>query len=142
VALGTAFDISNDADFVSISVDHGVVEVRGADTAAVGTLAAGEWMTLDPATAQAERGTRDAAQIAAWRSGMMVAEREHVSALVARIARWQSGMVIVADPSVGQRVVSGVFDLSNPTRALEAVVRPFGGKVHQVAPFLTVIAPV
>lgn len=144
VALGTAFDISSDADFVSVSVDHGVVEVRAADTGttAVETISAGEWLTVDPSSAGMVRGTRDASQIAAWRSGMIVAEQEHVAALIARIGRWHSGMIVTADPSVGERLVSGVFDLSDPARALEAVVRPFGAKVHQVAPFLTLISPV
>lgn len=141
-AMGTAFDISADAGFIGVSVDHGLVEVASADGDAVpaARLRAGEWMTLDTASRQVARGSRDASQIAVWRSGVIVAEKETVAALVARIARWQLGRVIIADPFLGSRVVSGVFDVSQPARALEAVVRPFGGKVRQVASAMTVIS--
>jgi len=73
---------------------------------------------------------------------MIVAEKESVSALVAKISRWQPGSVVIADPYLGSRVVSGVFDLSDPLRAIDAVVRPFGAKVRKIAPFMTVISPV
>ncbi len=139
-ALGTAFDVSLDAGFVSVSVDHGRVKVVGGNTSDL--LDAGEWFTMAPDTTPVNRGHRDQAQIASWRSGMMIAEKETVSALVARISRWHEGSVMVADPWLGARVVSGVFDLSDPVGALEAVVRPFGARVRTVTPFLTVISPV
>lgn len=142
-ALGTAFDMSSEAGFVSVSVDHGVVEVVSADRDdfPAARLHAGDWVTLDTASRQVTQGRREASQIAAWRSGIVIAEKETVAALVARIARWQTGSVIIADPFLGSRVVSGVFDVGQPLRALEAVVRPFGGKVRQVASVMTVISP-
>lgn len=138
-ALGTAFDVSLDAGFVSVSVDHGRVEVVGGTTSEV--LDAGEWLTVTPEAAPGHRGHRDQSEIASWRSGMLIAEKETVSALVARISRWHEGSVMVADPWLGSRVVSGVFDLNDPFGALEAVVRPFGARVRKVTPFLTVISP-
>lgn len=143
-ALGTAFDVSNDAGFVSVSVNHGAVEARAADSALrlAERLNPGDWITFDTSSHAIARGTREASQIAAWREGMIVAERETVSAMVAKIARWQPGRVVMADPFLGSRVVSGVFDLADPLGALEAVVRPFGAKVRTVTPFMTIISPV
>lgn len=143
-ALGTAFDVSSDAGFISVSVDRGVVEARAPDSElSLGArLNAGDWITLDSSSRGLVRGTREAFQIAAWRSGMIVAEKETVAAMVAKISRWQPGSVVIADPFLGSRVVSGVFDLGDPVRALEAVVRPFGAKVRKIAPFMTVISPV
>lgn len=140
-ALSAAFDISNDASFVCVGVGGGAVQVKNAAGAAGANLQTGDWIMFDASNA-AERGTRDASQIAAWRSGLILAEREAVSAVVARIARWQPGRVVIADPFLGSRMVSGVFDLADPVRALEAVVRPFGAKVRGVAPFVTIISPV
>jgi transmembrane sensor len=143
-ALGTAFDVSNDAGVVSVSVDHGLVEARasGLSLSGVERLGAGEWLAFDLSSHRLNRGSREAFQIAAWRTGMIVAEKESVSALVARISRWQRGNVVIADPYLGSRVVSGVFDLSDPLRAIDAVVRPFGAKVRKMTPFMTVISPV
>lgn len=142
-ALGTAFDVSNDAGRVSVSVHHGRVAARAASGPEREELGAGDWIVFDPAThAVAGRGRRDASQIAAWRNGMIVAEHEAVSALVARIARWHPGKVIVADPSLGSRMVSGVFDLGDPARALEAVVRPFGARVRRVGGFVTIVSAI
>jgi transmembrane sensor len=35
-----------------------------------------------------------------------------------------------------------VFDLNQPIAALEAVVEPYGGKVRQISPWLTVISSI
>lgn len=143
-ALGTAFDVSSDAGVVSVSVDHGLVEARapGLSSGGAERLGTGEWLTFDLSSHSLDRGDRDAFQVAAWRTGMIVAERETVSALVARISRWQQGSVVIADPYLGSKVVSGVFDLGEPMRALDAVVRPFGARVRKITPFMTVISPV
>ena len=143
-AIGTAFDVSSDAGFVSVSVEHGIVEARapGSDMSLGEQLGAGDWVTLDPSAGHVVRGTREAAQIAAWRGGMIVAERETVAAMVAKISRWIPGRVVVADPFLGSRVVSGVFDLADPVRALEAVARPFGAKVREIGGLMTIVSPV
>lgn len=143
-ALGTAFDVSSDAGFVSVSVEHGAVEARAPDSEmSLGEpLSAGDWLTFDPSSGHTARGTREAFQIAAWRGGMIVAERETVAAMVAKISRWIPSRVVVADPFLGSRVVSGVFDLTDPVRALEAVARPFGAKVRGIGTLMTVISPV
>lgn len=142
-ALGTAFDMSVDAGHVSVSVASGEVATQSSDAGswAAARLAAGQWMTFDPATRQRIGGTREASQIAAWRRALIIADREPVAVLIARIRRWCPGHVIVADPAIGEQRVSGLYDLSEPRRALEAVVLPAGGRVHHVSSYLTVIAP-
>lgn len=138
VALGTAFDVSFDAGYVSVSVDHGLVQVAGSGTPAL--LQDGDWLTLTPETVPLSKRTTEKSAVAAWRRGMMFAEDETVSALVARIARWQKSRVIIADAGLGSRLVSGVFYLSEPAAAFEAVVRPFDAHVRKITPFLTVIS--
>ncbi|MCJ8055371.1 FecR domain-containing protein [Shinella curvata] len=142
-ALGTAYDVSNDAGIISVSVDHGRVAAR-IESGRIGEeLMAGDWIVYNPGThAVMSRGTRDISQIAAWRNGMIVAEHESVSVLVARIGRWLPGKIVIADPFLGARLVSGVFDLSDPERALAAVIRPFGARLRQAGPFLTILTPV
>jgi len=142
-ALGTAFDVANDAGMLTITVDHGTVEARAPDSQiAMGArLQAGEWVMFDRSTRGIERGSREASQIASWRDNFIVAEKQEVSALVARIGRWIPGRIVMADPFIGSQRVSGIFDLKDPKRALEAVVHPAGAHVRQVSSFLTVISP-
>ena len=143
-ALGTAFDMSSDAGTCMVSVDRGMVEARASGSALpLGKgLGAGDWMTFDQSSRGIDRGKRETGQIAAWRDKLIVAERERISALVARIARWIPGRVVFADPFVSSQKVSGLFDLTDPLRALEAVVHPAGGRVRQASSFLTVISPI
>lgn len=142
-ALGTAFEVSDDAGFVTVSVDHGLVAVQlptGPEQSEP-RLTAGDWITFDEGNRSIVRGTRDTTQVAAWRDGLIVAEKERISAVVARIARWHHGRIVMANPALGDQRISGVFDLRDPLLALEAVVHPYGGKVRQMSSYLTVISP-
>jgi len=134
-AIGTAFDMSNDAGMLSLSVQHGIVGALGE------RLVAGDWVMFDPGSESLERGKRPLDQIATWRDNLITAESETLAALVARIARWCPGSVVIADPSIGRQKVSGIFDLKDPKLALAAVVHPAGGTVRQISPLLTVISP-
>ncbi len=142
-ALGTAFEISDGAGYLSVSVDRGTVEVTStaADIEAA-RLSAGQWLAFDAQNRTSRHGTRESGQIAAWRAGQLFAEDEPVSSLIAKISRWQPGRTIVVDPSLGSRRVSGVFDLADPPRAFRALVHPFGGHVRTVGSYLTVISPI
>lgn len=143
-AAGTAFDISDDAGCTSICVAQGGVEARprlhpGGNFQRVG---AGEWLSFDAATDTFERGARDVDQVASWRDGLLVADREPIAALVAKIARWHSGRIVILDPSIGNQKVSGLFDLGDPAAALAAIVHPAGAQVRHVSTYLTVISPI
>lgn len=142
-ALGTAFDVSHDADCLSVSVEHGLVAVDVPSNLDPSTpeLAEGEWLTYRTGTGAISTGTRDRKQVASWREGLIVVERETVAAVVARISRWTKGEVMITSSVLAGRLVSGVYDLGEPALALEAVVQPHGGRVRQITPFLTVISP-
>lgn len=138
-----AFEVCEDAGVLGVSVERGEVELRAPNAAFTpGALGAKEWMTFDPSSRLTDRGKREDGQVAAWRDNLIVAERDPVSALVVRIGRWIPGRIVMADPFIGAQKVSGIFDLTNPMRALEAVLHPTGAQVRQVSSFLTVISPI
>lgn len=142
-ALAGAYEVSNDAGYVTFAVDSGRVQAHAPDAEIRGAvwLEAGEWATFDPSLRGLERGRRDAGQTALWRDRFIIAERETVSSLVARIGRWMPGRVVEVYPFVGAQRVSGIFDLKDPERALEAAVHPAGGRVRRVSSLLTIISP-
>lgn len=144
-ALDTAFEMSSDAGCVTVCVDHGLVEVAapggaGADRVGVDArrLSAGDLVTLEDGERRFEDGRREPGQVAAWRDGLLIAERETIAAVIARIGRWYPGRILVAAPSLGARRISGVFDLANPMAALAAVVQPYNGRIIKLS---TWVAP-
>jgi transmembrane sensor len=142
-ALGTAFDVSNDNDKITVAVEHGLVDVQ-APNALLQTgvkLEDGQWLTMAADSGRIDRGQKENGQIAVWRDNLIIADEETVDALVSRIGRWLPGRIVMADPSVGSQRVSGIFDLTDPLRTLEAVVHPTGSRVRQVTSYVTIISP-
>lgn len=141
---GTAFDISNDAGQLTLTVQRGMAELHMSGSAQRNgiQLKPGDWASFDQQSREIERGIRDVGQVASWRDNLLIAEAETISALVARIGRWIPGHVILADASIGSERVSGIYDLKTPLRALEAVVHPAGAHVRQISSFLTVVSPI
>lgn len=138
VTASGAFDLGWNAGFLSVALERGRADVTSA--AGNGTLSAGEWLTLDRESGDVERGWREPGQIAAWRDGVLMVDREPVSSVVARIARWQPGRVAIVTPSLGRQRVSGVYNLTSPESALKAVVQPYGGMVRRLSSWLTIIS--
>jgi transmembrane sensor len=143
-ALGTAFDMRDDAGVVSVSVVGGSVEI---DMPASPTMDAihlleGEWLRFESDSRKLERGQNSIGKIAAWRKEMIVADGERISSVIAQIGRWYEGKILITSSLLGERRISGLFDLRQPLLALEAVVQPYGGKVRRLSPWLTVISTV
>ncbi|WBU60431.1 FecR family protein [Paracoccus albus] len=140
--LGTSFDLSIDADSVSVSVERGIVETMSNDMPVPERLIAGDWIAFTEGETPTIRGKREASTIASWRNGMVQVENETVATVVARIARWHDARVVIADPSLRNRRVSGVYNLSQPEAALRAVVAPFGSNVRRISPLMLVISDI
>ncbi|WP_460275919.1 FecR family protein [Celeribacter sp. ULVN23_4] len=134
---GATFEISRDAGMLNLAVAQNSVELTGGSGHVV---EAGHWVRVDQRSSLFEEGERDPSFAGAWKNGVIVAEAEPMEALVARISRWIPGRVIVAAPSIAQARISGVFDVSDPFRALEAAVRPTDAQVRRVPGLLTVIS--
>ncbi|MGQ4274035.1 FecR family protein [Terrihabitans sp. B22-R8] len=143
-ASAAAFDVSESAGTVRASVLDGSIDVRAPDlfAGAGRNLQAGDWISFDPNARSSRQGRREQAQIAAWRDKFLLADDETVSSLVAQVGSWLPGRIWVADPFIGGQRVSGLFDLSDPRRALEAIVHPVGGHVRSASNFLTVVSPI
>lgn len=140
-ASGASFDVTSDSGIVSVSVDRGTVALEAAQSALAPdeTLEDGNWLSLNISSGEIRRGRGDT--ISSWRNDLIIAEELPISVLIDRIGRWIPGQVVSVDPFIGRQKVSGVYDLTKPLLALQAVVHPTGAQVRQFWPSITVISP-
>ncbi|MFV0293279.1 MAG: FecR family protein [Paracoccus sp. (in: a-proteobacteria)] len=137
-----SFDIWNEAGQTTVTLSEGSATVRRMyQDGPVITLSAGEWASFMH-NGQDQRGERGRDDIASWRRNELVVRREPASRVISRIGRWHPARIIFAAPGVGSVRVSGLFDLSEPERALAAVVDSAGGKVRRLSDGLLVISAV
>ncbi|MCS3431811.1 FecR family protein [Klebsiella sp. BIGb0407] len=139
-----AFDLSSDAGRLTVAVEQDAVEAAtvGLPLSLNESLGAGHWLTLNEKGERIKRGIRPVQQLASWRSGILVADDDPLAVVVARIARWVPGKVVVASNELGAQRISGVYNLSNPQRALSLAIQSSAGKMREITPWLTVISPV
>lgn len=105
----------------------------------LGRVGAGDVLRASGDGLELRRGVLATGDGTAWRDQRLVVDDERVAVVVSEIARWIPGQVLIADPGLGSARVGGVFDLSRPIAAVTAAVLPHGGRVREVAPYLTVV---
>ena len=139
--LGTAFNVSQSDDGAAVDVAHGSVRVDSADgaTSFAEALTAGQFVRVSHA-GQIDLGQVPVSQVGAWRQDRLVAQDETVRTVVDRLRRYYSGVILIADPSLSDQPVTGVYDLRNPEGALRGIARSQNADVHAVTPWLLVVS--
>ena len=135
--LGTAFDVQLASTETTVELAHGTVAVSysGNEHKQNFELAPGEMATVSHATGAVSRSVIAPDEIGAWRSGRMFVNNVTVAAAAERLQRYHSAWITIPQPGLAARRVTGVYDLKDPDRALQALVQPFGGKVREVTSY-------
>jgi transmembrane sensor len=136
--LGTAFDVLLAERSVTVAVQSGSVSVAAGQTQAV-TLQPGQRAIVDRADGAITAATVGMDGIAAWRNGKLVVEGVPVAEVIEALDRHHVGVILLRDPVLGARRITGVFDLRDPDAALRAVLRPYGGSVLAITPYMLVV---
>lgn len=140
--LGTAFDVDLSSQAITVSVARGRVAVRPAtDATQFLILQAGDSVTIDRDTGNAQTGRAAPDQIAAWRQGQLVVEGAPIGAIVEKLGRYHDGMFLVTDADLAARRVTGVFDLRDPAKALRALADAQGGRLVGWGNLITALTP-
>ncbi|WP_145183779.1 FecR family protein [Pseudomonas sp. URMO17WK12:I11] len=136
---GTAFNVELRPGTVGVDVQHGSVRVEDVADARLlsDALTAGERLRYAEGIVQVK--TFVPSQTAAWRQGQLIADDQRVAELVQELARYLPGEVVLRDKALGDKRVTGVYDLRKPEAALRAVIRPHGGEVRSYGPWLLVL---
>lgn len=134
--LGTAFDLDLQPGSAEVALEHGQVQAENTRAALSERLAPGQRLKLNWPSGTVERSQLAAQQVAAWRSGSLFVENQSVADIVAHLQRYTSGWIVVPDATLRQRRITGLFDLSNPDRALQALATSLGVKTYQATPWV------
>lgn len=140
--LGTAFDVQTGEHETTVELARGSVAISydGESQRSTFELSPGETAAIDRETGTAIRGTADIEEMGAWRSGKLFIDDVTIASAIERIRRFHPAWITIADGALGSLRVTGLYDLRDPDRALEALVRPFGGKVRAVTPYARIIS--
>ncbi len=76
---------------------------------------------------------------ASWRSGRLIFEDQPLGHVVEDIARHLPGRVMIASNDLAERRITGTFDLSTPSTALDDFIKAFDLKAVRVGSLLTVL---
>lgn len=140
--LGTAFDVQLTKDATRVAVARGSVSTlsRNADSGASrATLKQGDEISIDARSGTETKTLVDVANVGSWREGRLVVRNASVASVVDVIQRYDPAWITLADSSLGEEKVTGIYDLKSPALALGALVDPFGGKVRNLGNTLRVI---
>ena len=138
---GTAFDVRATGDEVIVAVETGTVEVERQDgTRRASVLTRGERLTIHLASGQATRSRIVPEDVAAWRQRRLVVDGATLAEVVEEIGRHHAGVIVLSDRSLTARQITGVFDLSRPVEALNAIARTQHGSVTAITPYLLVVS--
>jgi transmembrane sensor len=130
--LGTAFDIEITDTTTHVSVARGSVVARADNTPAQPTdspLKPGDAVSIDRQSGDTIKTTVSTDDVGAWRQGRLIVRDASIASVIEVIRRYDSAWITLADTTLGEKKVTGIYDLRAPALALGALVDPFGGKV-------------
>lgn len=137
--VGTSFDVRLSPDGVVVSVEHGIVRVGPASASARDELRAGQAIRVT-SDGETSRQAASAAMVAAWRDGQLVAQNVPLREAVDQLRRYFAGTIVLASTSLGERRITGAYNLADPEDALRAIAQAHGGKVRRITPWLLVVS--
>jgi transmembrane sensor len=141
IVLGTAFSMRLGIDGAAVEVRHGRVRVEylAVQPQISETLTAGDWIRL-AWHGSMTRGPIAPDEIAAWVDGQIVARDRPLADVVEELRHYYAGMIVLPDQTFGQQRVTGVYNIADPSAALQAIVGAHGGSVRQISPWLMLVS--
>ena len=136
--LGTLFGVVMLERSTSISVARGHVEVDATMRGSSYELFAGDWVRVE-GDGSVRQGADLPDYLLAGPGSRLAVRNRPVAEVVERLRPWFSGRIVIANGSIGDQPVTGVFDATDPADALEAIVGPQGGRVLRVTPWLLIV---
>lgn len=140
-ALGTRFVIEEAGEGAGVLAVEHQVEValmKGADDRRV-VLSPGDEVRYSARRGIGRIRSRDVETATAWRRGLLVFDNVRLGHVVETLNRYRRGRIVILDSALARRRVSGVFQTSDLTDAIETITSELGVRKRSVYPFITVL---
>ncbi len=134
--VGTAFNINAGESSYTVAVQSGLVELRHGSLNEL--LRAGDRLVIDRNGGGSSLSQIAPADIAVWRDGLLFVENALLSEVVQELRRYSSNLILITDAELARRRVTGLYDIRDPDRALQALVEPYGAGLRRY-PLLRVL---
>jgi transmembrane sensor len=119
-AVGTAFSVRDSADAVRVIVSEGTVEVSANNVHQAVLVHLNQQVSYQ----QGRIGPVKPANIMealAWQRGQLIFNRQPLSTVVDEVNRYRRGQILLINPELKERIVSGVFDTTEPDTAVDGI---------------------
>jgi transmembrane sensor len=119
-AVGTAFSVRDSADAVRVIVSEGTVEVSANNVHQAVLVHLNQQVSYQ----QGRIGPVKPANILealAWQRGQLIFNRQPLSTVVDEVNRYRRGQILLINPELKERIVSGVFDTTEPDTAVDGI---------------------
>jgi len=125
----------------SKSLPSSYVVAAGAVLASAVTPVSAEGREVQLASARTEASASIAPEIVESGKGKrVVAVNGPLSEVLAQVSRYFNGEIILADANMGDRTVTGAYDMDNAALSLQTIVSPLGGQVTEVTPWMLIVS--
>ncbi|MGU3575043.1 FecR family protein [Brucellaceae bacterium C25G] len=144
-ALGTQFDVRlTDKGADVIVTEHAVQVQTSSGSAAFNPrdtlrLEQGYSVSYNNQNGIGQATKLDAELAASWRNGRLVFEDQSLATVVEDIARHLPGKVMITSNDLAERRITGTFELTDPSIALDDFIKAFDLKAVRVGSLLTVL---
>lgn len=136
-AIGTAFDVRRRSDRITVTVEEGIVEVRGSASggapASVWRAEAGYQLTYSPGSRTASIASVDPSAALTWRSGELAYQYEPLGSVVEDLNRYSTRKIVIADPQLAQLPFTGTAWVSSLDGWLAGIQRAYPIEVTESA---------
>lgn len=140
--LGTRFNVVMGKLSESVSVASGKVAVQNQQVGQADTFAqhllAGDQLTI------ANNGTFVLSELAvedvgSWRDKRLYVQDAAIADVAATLQRYHSSRIVILGSDMETQRVTGAYDLAAPDQALESLVSPYQGKIHNLMGLLRLV---
>lgn len=156
LVTGTAFEVNMSLSSAIISVDHGSVRVSPQKLTQlessqlespmteeipfkVRALSKGESVQINHAGNLKNYDVKPE-YIAAWRNDRLVVADRSVRDVINELKRHYKGLVVNGLGAIGDKRISGIYDLKDPVKVLQTIAATHGAKVRQLSNWIIVLS--